>query len=185
MKSLKFIYNETTINFTSTNSDIMVNATEMAKVFNREVSGFSKIDSTKNFVEAYCRAEDLPSEHEFSSDGKVIRVVKSGRNNGTWMNRILALKFAAWLDSEFEVWVWKTIDEIIMGHYREVKEATLQKIALEQKRNKMRAELLTQYPAFVDFLELEGQINTEEKKRLKALRAATSQLRFEFSEKQM
>jgi hypothetical protein len=48
------------------------------------------------------------------------------------MHRILALKFAAWLDPYFEVWVYTTIDKIIFGNYREIKEATVEKLKAEK-----------------------------------------------------
>ena len=99
--------------------NMMVNATEMAKPFSREVSGFLKTDTTKKLVEAYCRAEDIPSQNEFSSEGKFIKVISSGRNNGTWMDRRIAIAFAMWLNPDFSVWVCNTIDELLFGSYRE------------------------------------------------------------------
>ena len=36
------------------------------------------------------------------------------------MHRILALKFAAWLNPELELWVYETIDEILFGEYAEL-----------------------------------------------------------------
>ena len=39
------------------------------------------------------------------------------------MERSVALKFAAWLSPKFEVWVYKTIDEILFGEYIQVKAA--------------------------------------------------------------
>ena len=49
--------------------------------------GFLKTDTTKRLIEAYCRAEDIPSEKEFSPDGKYVKAVSHGRNNGTWVDR--------------------------------------------------------------------------------------------------
>lgn len=102
------------------NGNVMVNATQMAKVFNKEVSGFLKTEQTENFIKAFCQTEDLPFENEFSANGKLIKIVKGHHSiNGTWMHRIVALKFAAWLDPLFEVWVFKTIDEILFAYSHE------------------------------------------------------------------
>jgi hypothetical protein len=119
MEILKYEFNSTEVDFEFGNeSTVMVNATQVAKIFDREVSGFLKTEQTKSFIEAYCRAENIPSENEFSPLGKLIRVVSSGRNNGTWMDRVVAIKFAAWLNPDFEVWVYKTIDYILFNHYQ-------------------------------------------------------------------
>ncbi len=96
METKTFTFNETPITFEfSSDDNLMVNATEMAKAFNKEVSGFLKVDSTKNYIEAYSQTEDLPFGNEFSPNGKLIKVVKGGEHNGTWMERSVALKFAA------------------------------------------------------------------------------------------
>lgn len=95
----------------------------------------------------------------------------------------LTLKFAAWLDSAFELWVYVTIDKIILGHYKEAKEAALEKMELEHQREEMRTRLLKENPEFIKFVELDEMISSKEKKRVKALRAATSELRFEFNQR--
>jgi hypothetical protein len=58
MKTLKFIYNETTINFASENDDLMVNATEMSKIFNKDVFQFTRIEDTKNFISACLKPQN-------------------------------------------------------------------------------------------------------------------------------
>lgn len=207
MKVLDFIYNETTISFEPTgNDDVMVNATEMAKAFGREVKDFNKLESTNRFIDAcliLCgiESEDNGSESiEISREKRLINgsisdlsslikiekredLIISRQNSGTWMHRILALKFAAWLDPFFEVWIWAVIDQIILGHYREVKEATFEKLQAEKQLEEKRQELLAKNPEFVEFLAIEGKITDAEKKRLKALRAASDQLKFEFEKK--
>jgi hypothetical protein len=95
------------------------------------------------------------------------------------MHRVLALKFAAWLDPDFEVWVYSTIDTILFGHYKELRAATEEKIKAEQQLQLKRAELLQKYPEFVEFLQMEGKITEADKKRTKALQNATRQLKLE------
>lgn len=124
--------------------NVMVNATEMAKVFEKDVFGFLRLDSTKAYIQAYCQTADLRFGNEFSPEGKLIKVVKGGEHNGTWMERSVALKFAAWLDPLFEVWVYKTIDEIIFGEYVQIraklKEAASRKLRIEKLKNELTTD---------------------------------------------
>jgi hypothetical protein len=96
------------------------------------------------------------------------------------MHRILALKFAAWLDPAFELWVFSTIDQIILGHYKEMKEATIEKLKAEQLLEQKRQELLEKNPDFLDFLSLENKVSAADKRRLKALRDSITQLKIDF-----
>ena len=41
--------------------NVMVNATEMAKIFEKDVFGFLRLDSTKAYIQAYCQTADLRS----------------------------------------------------------------------------------------------------------------------------
>lgn len=124
--------------------NVMVNATGMAKAFEKNVSDFLRLDSTKAYIEAYCQTGISHSENEFTPNGKLVKVINGGRNNGTWMERSVALKFAAWLSPEFEVWVYKTIDEILFGEYIQVKaklkEAANRKLRIEKLRKELAAD---------------------------------------------
>lgn len=124
--------------------NVMVNATAMAKVFEKNVSDFLRLESTKAYIEAYCQTGISHSEKEFTPDGKLVKVINGGRNNGTWMERSVALKFAAWLNPQFEVWVYKTIDEIIFGEYVQIraklKEAASRKLRIEKLKNELATD---------------------------------------------
>ena len=54
MKTLEFIYQETEIHFlvNPLDKNVMVNATEMAKLFGKETRVFLKTDHAKAFIEA-------------------------------------------------------------------------------------------------------------------------------------
>lgn len=39
---------------------------------------------------------------------------------GTYFHQLLALKFAAWLDPKFEVWVYTQIEEVLFGNAKKV-----------------------------------------------------------------
>ena len=102
------------IEFDLSKENIMINATEMAKIFNARMNDFFTNDSTKKFIEACLNngnSRYLGIENEAD-------LFKSTQKSGTWMHRILALKFAAWLDPEFELWVYCTIDKLMFGDIR-------------------------------------------------------------------
>lgn len=122
METKKFEFKGKEVTFETEKGNVMVNATEMAKPFGKEVSGFLKTDNTKRFIEAFCQTEDLPFGDEFSTNGKLIKIQKGGDNPCTWMDRRVALKFAAWLDPYFEVWIYNIVDELLFGSYKEDEE---------------------------------------------------------------
>ena len=90
----------------------MINATQMAKPFAKPVGNFLRLQSTKNYITLLeFRYSDLNNE----KNKEVLRVVQAGdaKLQGTWMDEKLALKFAAWLSAEFELWVYDKIHELL------------------------------------------------------------------------
>jgi hypothetical protein len=84
----------------------------MAKPFGKRVHDFLRLAQTKTFIELLETryADSLNAERE------VLRVVQGGIRpelQGTWMDEKLALKFAAWLSPEFELWVYDRIQELL------------------------------------------------------------------------
>jgi hypothetical protein len=95
------------------------------------------------------------------------------------MHRILALKFAAWLDPAFELWVYTTIDKIIFGNYREIKEATVEKLKAEKQQQLKKQELMDKYPDLSEYFELEDRVTTAQKNKMKAVKHSINQLRMD------
>ena len=93
----------------------MINATEMAKVFNKNVGHFLDNDSTNTFIEVCLNNRN--SDYLGIKDKSDLIV--SRQKAGTYMHRVLALKFAAWLDPEFELWVYSTIERLLFGKHVE------------------------------------------------------------------
>jgi len=59
MKAIEFIYQDTQIHFALSNDkNIMVNATEMAKAFNKQVVAFVRNENTKLFIEKCLKSEN-------------------------------------------------------------------------------------------------------------------------------
>jgi phage regulator Rha-like protein len=176
MEVVHFIYNEQPIDFLpSGNDNLMVNATQMAKIIGKRVDHFLKSDHANEFINAL----ELTPFGVSLTLLKREEIIKTVNGVNTWMHRVLALKFAAWLDPKFEVWVFSTIDEILLGHYKEQKEATEAKLRAEREVEVKKQELLEKYPEFVDFLALEGKVNEAEKRRIKAIRDSVKQLKLD------
>ena len=176
MEVTNFMYNDQTIEFASNNNDsVMVNATQMAKIFDKRIDVFLKADHVKSFIEVL---ELTPFGGSLTTlKREEIVQIKNGVH--TFFHRILALKFAAWLDPRFEVWVFSTIDTIILGHYREQKDATEAKLRAEKELENKKIELLKKYPEFAEFLELENKITDADRRRMKAIKASVAQLKFD------
>ncbi len=173
MKTLEFIYQETAIQFllNPLDDNVMVNATEMAKIFNKDVREFLKLNSTKNYLK--CKLEKLNNDgnsHHYNED----YLVKSNKKAGTLMLRPLALKFAAWLDVDFEIWVFDTIDNLIFGNYKKHWEAHARQEEAEKEMKSLKRKLLTtnnpDKQDVVDYFFAEKSFNEAKKDKSKAIR---------------
>ena len=101
-------YEGTPISFEFEEGLKMINATQMAKPYKKRTNDFLRLSQTKAFIEAMEKRYGI-------SRNEILRVVQAGdaKLQGTWMNERLALKFAAWLDADFELWVYDTIIDLV------------------------------------------------------------------------
>ena len=180
MEVVRFIYNQNEVDFLpSGNDDLMVNATQMAEIFGKKVEAFTRNDGTQKFINECLKSENS----RFLGIKNESDLIDSRQKSGTWMHRVLALKFAAWLDPGFELWVYVTIDQILLGHYREMKEATIDRLRAEKELETKKQELICNNPELAELFELELKISAADRKRARALKAAVTQLKLDlFSE---
>lgn len=186
MKTLEFFYQTAQIHFAVNpeEENIMINATEMAKAFNKRIDHFLKADHTKRFLsELEKENQDLFTqksgdklkklENEFppyggNSDEKIIQ---TKGHLGTYMCEELALKFAAWLDPKFELWVYRHIKKVVFGNYKDHWDAhVLQekaKIRMEQLKQKMLLNPTVEIAA--EYFECEKQVKAAAKAKKKAI----------------
>jgi hypothetical protein len=141
MKSLEFIFQETKIHFLMDyEGHVMVNATEMAQAFGKRTDVFLKTEHVKAFISAAIR----PPYGGRIKVNSIEDLVKNRGRNGVFFHRALALKFAAWLDPEFEVWVFTEIDELLFGNYKKHWEAHAAqekaRIEMEELKRKMLSD---------------------------------------------
>lgn len=85
---------------------VMVNATEMAKPFNKLPKDYLKTQAAKDLIENLAgRTNVLPTD--------LVRVINGGNNYGTWMHETIALDFAQWLSVDFKLWCNDRIKELM------------------------------------------------------------------------
>ncbi len=142
-KAVEFIFQDTEIHFLLGNEkNVMVNATEMAKVFGKEIDNFLRLESTKNFISRLLERENsknIPSHvRGYFQESDIIFGRKRG---GTYMHRKLALKFAAWLDVDFELWIFDTIDDLLFGKAKVAGERICEVALKEAKIKKLQDEV--------------------------------------------
>lgn len=99
----KFNYMGSPISFKQ-DENLMINANHMANPFGKLTADFLRLDQTQDFIEVLDRKLNM---------GYPIIKKEVGRYGGTWMHEKLALKFAAWLSPEFELWVFDRIEELL------------------------------------------------------------------------
>jgi hypothetical protein len=122
-------------------SDEYWNLTQMCKIYNKRINNFLRIDSTEAFLKstAYRLNKQLveksateeiiyvsrvPSDAPFgvaelieksATLKELVEIDKGGvpEQQGTWGHKRVALKLAAWLNSDFEAWVYEVIEKLL------------------------------------------------------------------------
>jgi len=147
----KFVFDNKEVDFQfEKNSNVMVNATQMAKIFEKKVENFTRVDDTKNFINECLKNANkrfLGIENEED-------LINSKQKSGTWMHRVLALKFAAWLNPAFELWVYKTIDFILFDYYKRLEESLKESAKRKNRIDELKNTLL-ENPEFAELEQLE------------------------------
>lgn len=108
MESLKiFNYRDSNITFKTVEGTVMVNATEMAKPFNKQASDWTKTQHAKEFIKVFSERKNIRS-----SD--LLVVIKGGTGvQGTWLHQDIALEFSRWLSVDFAIWCNDRIKELL------------------------------------------------------------------------
>ncbi|WP_413667226.1 KilA-N domain-containing protein [Mucilaginibacter sp. Mucisp86] len=141
----EFEFNNQVIEFDISDKDLMINATEMGKIFGKNPAEFLKLKQTKDFIE---ELKNLPlpfnetNEERSYADNQadLESMIFVNKIDGLWMCEILALKFAGWLNPKFEVWVYSTIREFL-PNLRDNNEAYKQIVKFEDQLEKLVKKL--------------------------------------------
>jgi phage antirepressor YoqD-like protein len=144
METSVFKYLGREISFRKEGDSVMVNATEMARLFDKTPKDWLRTDQSERLITALasrqkCHLTDL------------VKVINGGLNNGTWMHEDVALLFAQWLSPDFYLWCNDRIKELLkvgMTALPQTVEAMLANpdliigLATQLKEERQRAEML-------------------------------------------
>jgi hypothetical protein len=172
-KIQKFDFDGKAIEF-DLSKNIMVNATEMGKVFGTDVGQFLRTKETKAFISECLNTANM----QYLNIEKEEDLFVSNQKSGTFMHRILALKFASWLNPRFELWVYATIDKLMFGHFNiEQRNGLLKEKTDAAKELEELTKKLNDTADFKRLQELQYLVETKDK-QLKSLtkQAINSQL---------
>lgn len=100
----------------SFNQNGFLNATAVAKHFQKRPETYLKTEQTQQYVAAL--AEHLSNTLKSVIDENQLVIVKGGSSKnggGTWLHPKLAIHFARWLDPRFAVWCDEQIEQILSG----------------------------------------------------------------------
>ena len=173
------IFKENPITFVlDKNNGMMVNATEMAKPFGRKVEAFMRNEGTILFVNEALKSENSRFLKLFSQSD----LYYSSQNTGTWMHRVLALKFAAWLNPDFEIWVYSTIERILFGKHAQREESLERSLKFQNESKQLKDKADKTGEDFTRYLELERQLKYEKSFRKSLTAAAVTEMRSLFEE---
>jgi len=150
-KLQSFNYNGSEVLFRLDNTNVMLNATDMAKPYGKKTSEWIRLPSTNNFLQAM---ETMGKSHS-------LIVTIEGRNGGTWMHEDVALEFARWLNPRFAIWCNDRIKELLKHGATAMNPEDLLNpdfiinLATELKRERAEKELLS------NRLEIQGKVIQE------------------------
>lgn len=138
-----FEYEGKRITFDFGDGEEMVNATEIAKAFGKKLDNFTRLKQTKAFIKSLERLMNTTVPSDVRERKKAIKVIRGGNRldlQGTWYEQRLALKLAAWLNPDFELWVFGKIRELLLTGQVSIKsddKVTFNKMELEFYLNKI------------------------------------------------
>jgi len=133
---VNYEYQGQAVAFLPKSGDAMVNATQMCKMYGKEVYDFLRLESTKTLIAA------LEAQTEKSSvSNSTIYYTQRGGNphtRGTWVNRILAMELAGWLNVDFKLWVYDVLEKLLTEGEVKLKMAAPQKPKAVKKKRVIR-----------------------------------------------
>lgn len=163
-KSLEFIYQDMQIHFLVNPHDknVMVNATEMAKTFDKRTSHYLANDKTKELI-SKLELTDISANSDF-------KILENRGHMGYYFCEILAIDFATWLDVDFKIWVYQRIQEVTFGNYKKHWEAHQKQEDAKLKLALLKDRLLKEVPELaIPFFEAEKIVHDSRSEKQKAL----------------
>lgn len=133
-----FQYNGSPITFNSGDS-VMVNATEMAKYFNKRPIDWLQNRQTEEYLNELSKVRK-------STLADLVQVTRGGDNPGTWMHEDVAMEFARWLSPAFAIWCNDRIKELltkgVSSIQRELSRKELAQMIIQAEEEKEKLQLI-------------------------------------------
>ena len=179
METRIFNFEENDVTFVlSKDNNVMVNATEMAKVYDKKVEAFMRNEDTQNFVKECLKSENS----RFINISKEADLYRSSQKSGTFMHRILALKFAAWLNPRFELWVYSTIESLLFGKHVERERSFERTLELQNEMKDLEERIFKTGDDFIRYLEIKGELNREKSIRTSLTKESINEMQLVFKD---
>ena len=103
--SKTFSYNGNDVLF-DIKDDVMVNATQLAKIYGKRPNDYLSLPSTNQLINAITRKYGI-------AENQLIRTERGGMSPGTWMHRLIVVDFCQWLDIDLKLWCTEKLDELM------------------------------------------------------------------------
>lgn len=146
-----FQYNGNPVTFRNENGIIYVNATEMAKHFNKVPYEYLRLPTTIELIN-----ELTDTGKSRNGDNQLIITERGGIDGGgSWFHEDLALDYARWLSVKFRVWTNNRIKELLKNGYTKLDTITRKDLArmlyeAEEAKEKLEAENQKQTKALLE-----------------------------------
>lgn len=114
--SKTFSYNGNDVLF-DTKNDVMVNATQLAKIYGKRPAEYLRLPDTIKLISAITRKYGI-AENQLIITSKGGNVSDMGKSHivdkqGTWMHRLIVVDFCQWLDIDLKLWCTEKLDELM------------------------------------------------------------------------
>ena len=134
-----FVYNGNKICFQKSDGSVMVNATEMAKAFDKRPVDWLRSEQSDRFINTFSNVRNCTY-----SDLVVVKEGSPQTGGGTWMHEDVALEFARWLSPTFAIWCNDRIKELLTNGYTKLDSITrkdLAKMLYESEEEKEKLQI--------------------------------------------
>ena len=103
--SKTFSYNGNEVLF-DIKDDVMVNATQLAKIYGKRPNDYLSLPATNQLINAITRKYGI-------AENQLVRTERGGIAPGTWMHRLIVVDFCQWLDIDLKMWCTEKLDELM------------------------------------------------------------------------
>jgi phage antirepressor YoqD-like protein len=103
--SKTFSYNGNEVLF-NIKDDVMVNATQLAKIYGKRPNDYLSLPATNQLINAITRKYGI-------AENQLVRTERGGIAPGTWMHRLIVVDFCQWLDIDLKLWCTEKLDELM------------------------------------------------------------------------